>query len=90
MKSLTESILKKYQGKISIGSCSRNELNNLIEFDHHVVNGEKGVLITYHLMDIKNNDNLYELIVVHEHVDNHPIAPTSVNEIIHKLTWNRT
>lgn len=91
MKSEIESILTKYRGKLSICSCTKNELTNLLEFDHHVVkiNGEKGVLITYHLIGTKMECDFYEVIVVHEYVISHPSVPDHVNQIVDKMDWER-
>jgi hypothetical protein len=92
MNSLIEPILKRYKGKISVGTCKKRELYELLQFDHHVVeiNCKKGVLITYHLMmNLTNKNENYEIIVVHANVNTHPTAPDNVKQIVNNIKWER-
>lgn len=74
--------------QIAVGVCNAHYINELIRYDHHIVavNHRKGILITYHLDRLPINSHI---IIVFEYIQEHPVAPAFIQQIIDKITFTQ-
>jgi hypothetical protein len=76
----------------AVAECSREQLFTLKPYDHHTVRlkGEKAVMLTYHLLgQTFAPGEQPTLVFALEYADNHPPAPSEVQDIINTLHITR-
>ena len=73
----------------AIALCTREQAEQLVDFDHHVinVNSRVGLMLTYEWMPIEEHAGPFVLTVVFHHAEKHPRAPQKIQSIVDELTF---
>lgn len=73
----------------AIAVCSRAQAAQLLDYDHHtvLVQGRRGVLLTYPWHPFDENPGPFLLTVVFHHADQHPPAPPAVQTLVDGLKF---
>ena len=73
----------------AIAICTREQAEELVQYDHHRVIVEKraAVLLTYGWMPIEQHVGPFVLTVVFHHAEKHPPAPEKVQAIVDVLRF---
>ena len=73
----------------SIAVCTREQAEQLVKYDHHVVevNGRVGVMLTYEWMPVEAHTGPFVLTVVFHHTEKHPRVPQGIQSIVDELRF---
>ena len=73
----------------AIAICTREQAEQLANYDHHVVNvnGRPGVMLTYEWMPLEEHRGPFVLTVVFHHAEKHPPAPENIQSIMDGLSF---
>lgn len=73
----------------SIAVCTREQAEQLVKYDHHVVevNGRVGVMLTYEWMPVEAHTGPFVLTVVFHHAEKHPRVPREIQSIVDELRF---
>jgi hypothetical protein len=73
----------------AIAICSRQQADQLVHFDHHVVrvNDRDGVMLTHEWMLVEQHSGPFILTVVFYNAEKHPKAPAEIQSIVNTLRF---
>ena len=73
----------------AIAICTREQAEQLANYDHHVVNvnGQVGVMLTYEWLPLEEHTGPFVLMVVFRHADQHPSTPENIQAIVGGLRF---
>ena len=73
----------------AIAICSRQQADQLVHFDHHVVrvNDRDGVMLTHEWMPVEGHSGPFILTVVFYNAEKYPKAPAEIQAIVDTLRF---
>jgi hypothetical protein len=71
----------------AVAICTRQQAEQRVNYDHHVVQGQLGVMLTYEWIPLEEHAGPFVLTVVFHHARTHPGAPETVQAIVDGLRF---